>query len=140
MIIVDTNVVSETMRLRPALEVLAWLDAQPSADLWITSVVAAELMTGAARLPEGARKRQLTQAVMDMLETDFSERILPFDVSAAVVYADIVARRERMGQPIAMGDAQIAAVCLAHGAALATRNVKDFVHLELTLHNPWEIV
>lgn len=137
MIVLDTNVVSETMRIRPAPMVLAWLDAQSTSNLWLTSVVAAELMTGAARLPEGARKQQLMRTVMEMLETDFAGRILPFDFAAAAIYANIVAQRERLGQPIAMGDAQIAAVCLAHGATLATRNEKDFVHLGLALHNPW---
>jgi hypothetical protein len=63
--------------------------------------------------------------------------VLPFDLAAASVYADLVARRARSGQPIGMADAQIAATCLVHQAPLVTRNLKDFGGLGLTLINPW---
>ena len=72
-----------------------------------------------------------------MLETDFAGQVLPFDLAAASVYAQMVAQRERMGKPIAMADAQIASVCLAHGATLATRNQKHFDGVGLTIINPW---
>ena len=35
-------------------------------------------------------------------------------------------------------DAMIAAICLSHGATLATKNVKDFEGLDLRLVNPFE--
>ncbi len=137
MIVLDTNVVSEIMCARPEPAVLAWLDAQAPSELWLTAVGAAELMFGVARLEDGARKRQLARSVWAMLETDFAGQVLPFDLAAASVYAQLVAQRERMGQPIAMADAQIASVCLAHGATLATRNQKHFDGLGLTIINPW---
>jgi predicted nucleic acid-binding protein len=72
-----------------------------------------------------------------MLAEDFPGRVLSFDLEAAVVYADLVAMRERQGQPIDVADAQIAAICLAQGATLATRNTKHFEGVGLTLMNPW---
>ena len=114
--VLDTNVVSETMRAQPHAAVLAWLDAQEPRDLWLTAVVAAELMSGVARLPDGARKQQLAHGVAAMLEQDFAGQVLPFDLAAASVYADLVAQRERSGKPIGMADAQIAATCLVHQA------------------------
>lgn len=114
--VLDTNVVSETMRALPHAGVLAWLDAQEPRDLWLTAVVAAELMSGVARLPDGARKQQLAHGVAAMLEQDFAGQVLPFDLAAASVYADLVAQRERSGKPIGMADAQIAATCLVHQA------------------------
>ncbi len=137
MIVLDTNVVSEVMRLKPEPAVLAWLDAQPTDELWLTSIVAAELMFGVARLPDGARKRQLAQAVQITLEEDFAGRVLPFDLASASVYADVCARRERVGLPVAMADAQIAAICLAHNAILATRNRAHFDGLGLAIVDPW---
>ena len=137
MIVLDTNVVSEIMRPRPEPAVLAWLDAQAPSELWLTAVGAAELMFGIARLDDGARKQQLARTVSAMLETDFAGQVLPFDLAAASVYAQMVAQRERIGKPIAMADAQIASACLAHGAILATRNQKHFDGLELTIINPW---
>ena len=135
--VLDTNVVSETMRALPHAAVLAWLDAQEPRDLWLTAVVAAELMSGVTRLPAGARKQQLAHGVAAMLEQDFAGQVLAFDLAAASVYADLVAQRERSGKPIGMADAQIAATCLVHQATLVTRNLKDFEGLGLTLINPW---
>ena len=137
MIVLDTNVVSELMRPAPNPAVLAWVDAQPDRDLWLCSVAVSELLFGLARLPPGARRAQLTQAFEAMLTEDFSGRVLAFDLPAAVVYADLVAKREREGQPVAMADAQIAATCLAHGAQLATRNVRHFEGLGFAWVNPW---
>ena len=119
-------------------QVLNWLDARMAGDLCLTAVIAAELMFGVARLPDGARKQQLAQAVCAMLEQDFTGRVLPFDLAAASVYAEMVAQRERAGHPIAMADAQIAAICLVHGATLATRTHKHFEGVGLQIVNPWE--
>ena len=137
MIVLDTNVVSELMRPAPHPAVLAWVDAQPDRDLWLCSVGVSELLWGLARLSPGARRAQLPLAFEAMLAEDFSGRVLAFDWPAAVVYADWAARREREGQPVAMADAQIAATCLAHGAQLATRNVRQFEGLGLVWVNPW---
>jgi predicted nucleic acid-binding protein len=137
-IVLDTNVVSELMRPVPHPGVLRWLDAQVPGELWLTSVVAAELMFGVARLPETPRKQQLAQAVSLMLEEDFSGKVFAFDLAAASVYAVMVAKQQRQGRSIATADAQIAAICLCHGASLATRNVKHFAGLGLELINPWE--
>ena len=138
MIVLDTNVVSETMRPRPATAVLAWLDRQQTDQLWLTAVNVAELMFGVARLPQGARQLQLADAIAAMLDEDFAGRVLSFDADAAAAYAELAARREQAGRPIAMADAQIAAICLRHGATLATRNAKDFDGLGLSLVNPWD--
>ena len=140
MIVLDTDVVSELMRAAPEPGVLTWLNAQATHELWLNSVVVSDLLYGVARLPEGARKQQLAQTVSAMLDEDFMGRVLPFDLESAVIYAELVANQERQGHALAMADAQIAAICLAHGAVLATRNVKHFGGLGLSLLNPWAVV
>ena len=68
----------------------------------------------------------------------FSERCLVFGETAAVHYGQLVAARTRNGRPITVEDAQIAAIALAGGLRLATRNEKDFVGiLGLVVLNPW---
>lgn len=138
MIVLDTNVVSELMRQQPAPSVLAWVNAQPADQLWLCSLVVAELLYGVGRLPDGARKRQLANAVEAMVLDDFAGRTLPFDLEAAATYAQLVVQREKTGQTIAMADAQIGAICAVHGATLATRNTRDFTGLGLNLINPWD--
>lgn len=137
MIVLDTNVVSELMRRWPAPKVLDWVNAQPSDQLWLCSVVVAELLCGVARLPDGAGKRQLAGAVEAMVFEDFASRTLPFDLEAAAACAQLVAQREGAGMPISMADAQIAAICTVHGANLATRHLRHFEQLNLNLFNPW---
>ena len=54
-------------------------------------------------------------------------------------FAELVADRFNRGRPISREDAQIAASCLATGAALATRNAKVFDETPgLTVINPWK--
>lgn len=139
MILLDTNVVSEGMRPAPDEQVMRWLDAQPAADLWISAVTVAEIRLGLALLPEGQRKRDLTDRAEAMLREEFGEGCLAFDAAAAAEYAAIVAHRTGLGRPISVEDAQIAAIARAGGLTLATRNTKDFRDIEgLTLVNPWE--
>lgn len=138
MIVLDTNVVSELMRPSPAPAVLAWVDQHPADLLWLTSMTAAELLAGIAVLPNGARRRRLGKHVNTLLTDLFADRILSFDSAAATVYADLLERRQRSGQPISTADAIIAATCLAAGTELlATRNTTDFTGIGLPLADPW---
>ncbi len=137
MIVLDTNVLSELMRRRPAARVVRWVDEQDASALAITAVTVAELLYGVARLADGARKAKLAAAVDALVREDFAGRVLPFDVAAAAYYAELVADRDRNGRPISVADGQIAAVCRCHGAALATRNVRDFGATGVSVRDPW---
>ncbi len=136
--LLDTNVLSEFMRPQPAPQVVAWLDAQDPARLFTSAVSRAEIELGLALMPPGQRQRALAQAAQAMFEEDFAGHCLPFDEVAASHYARIVSSRTRMGRPISVEDAQIAAVALAHGLPLATRNTADFEGIDgLAVVNPW---
>ena len=137
MIVLDTNVLSELMRRRPAARVVRWVDGQDASALAITAVTVAELLYGVARLPDGARKAKLAAAADALVREDFSGRVLPFDVAAAAHYAELAAERDRNGRPISVSDGQIAAICRCHGAALATRNVRDFDATGVSVRDPW---
>lgn len=138
MIILDTNVMSELIRKSPDPGVVDWLDSFPADDVATTAITAAELLYGVSRLSPGRRKSALFDAVNALLDEDLEGRVLPFDSTAAGHYAEVVAGRERLGRPIAVADAQIAAVCHARGRALATRNTKDFTDTGIELMDPWQ--
>ncbi len=138
MIVLDTNVISELSRRVPDPGVLSWLDSLAVSDVATTAITAAELRYGVARLPDGRRKRELTGMIEGILTEDFHGRVLPFDERSSVQYADIVAGRGRVGRPIGVADAQIAAVCRDLNAILATRNIADFGETGIELINPWE--
>jgi toxin FitB len=137
MIIVDTNVAAELMRPSPSPLVRRWIESRTAAELRTTAVTLAEIRYGLERLPDGRRKERLVAAA-DEVFTEFSDDVLPFDAEAAACYAVIVAHRDRVGLPIEGFDAQIAAICQSRGAALATRNVKDFRETGISVIDPWQ--
>ena len=137
MIVLDTNVISDALRPLPSAKVLAWLRSEPIASVFTTAITEAELLYGVALLPDGGRRRALAAAIMQILATQFSGRILPFDSAAAREFADIAASRRLAGRPIAEADARIAAIARSRGASLATRNVRDFEGCGLTVIDPW---
>ncbi|MEQ9553830.1 MAG: type II toxin-antitoxin system VapC family toxin [Coleofasciculus sp. G3-WIS-01] len=139
MIVLDTNVLSELMHPRGSQVVRQWVAAQPLTNLFTTTITQAEILYGIALLPAGKRQAELNQAAQLMFAEDFIGRILPFDETAAIAFARIAAERRRMGKPISQSDAQIASICSACQATLATRNVSDFEGCGITLVNPWEL-
>ena len=138
MIVLDTNVLSELMRPDPDQAVIAWMDSQEPAQLFLTAVTVAEILYGIARLPDGKRKAGLRERGVAMLQEDFAGRVISFDEAAAAQYAEVVCERQASGRSISMADAQIAAICRTlNGATLATRNSRDFEGIGLDLANPW---
>lgn len=138
MIVLDTNVLSELMRAKPAPEVLAWIDAQPTSQLFISSITVAEILYGIARMADGKRKQSLLDVATLMFDEDFAGRILSFDSDAAVHYAGLAAESEAKGKVVDMADGQIAAIAALHDARVATRNVRHFDYLGVPVINPWE--
>ena len=137
MIVLDTNVVSETLRPAPSKKVLEWMRAEPNVALFTTAITEAELLYGLALLPEGRRRRALEAAILPILSEDFVGRILPFDSAAAREFAEIAATRRHEGKPISEPDARIAAIAKSRGAALATRDIGGFAGCGLVLIDPW---
>lgn len=139
MIVLDTNVISEIFRPAPEPRVVEWL-VSLTGDVAITSITLAELLAGVRRVPDGRRKDQLAQRIEEAVAPYRGSRsVLAFDADAAERYAEVLAARDAAGAPISTADAQIAAMCLAHGAVCATRNVKDFQHTGVKIVDPWNV-
>ena len=136
-IVVDTNVLYELLRPRPAPAVLAWFARQAGSSLVVSCVTQAEMLLGGSSLPSGVRGKPLEAALYAMFGADFQGRFWPFDEWAAPRYAAIVSTRRATGRPVSQFDAQIAAIASARGAALATRRIADFEGCGPVLHDPW---
>jgi toxin FitB len=136
MIVLDTNVVSELMRPTPDARVQHWVNGRRADELATTAITVAEIRHGIERLPDGRRKEGLLSAAADLFAT-LGDLVQPFDVLAAAWFGPVMVRRADLGLPIEGFDAQIAAICRARGAALATRNVKDFLETGVTVIDPW---
>jgi len=137
MIILDTNVLSEQTRPNPSEAVLNWAASIPLSQLFATAVSETEMLIGIEIMPLGRRRTALTSEIVRIFDRDFSDRILPFDRSAARALSLFPLRRDRSGAPIVDADAMIAAIASAHGAAIATRDAKDFQAFGVQIINPW---
>jgi toxin FitB len=136
-IVVDTNVLSELMRPSPSRRVRAWLAEQRPSNLFVTAISIAEILCGIERLTDDKRKDRFADLARELF-TEFEDQVLAFDQRAASAYVSTFTRRENLGAPINAFDAQIAAICATHSAALATRNIKDFDDLDIPIIDPWK--
>ena len=137
MILLDTNVISEVWKPAPNPAVLAWLNAQPENVLYLCTPVLAELRHGLERISPGRRRDRLRSQI-DRLETDlYRDRVLVLDSAAAAEFGRLTVRREQIGRRMETMDALIAAIALAHGAALATRDSDHFASVGLQIVNPF---
>jgi toxin FitB len=136
-ILVDTNVWSETMRQAPDPRVVAWLRERRH-EAAISTITIGELLTGLALLPDGRRKDFLTVHVEGLI-TRARERSYSYDELAARALPTIMAARRRIGREVSKPvDAMIAAVAASRGMAVATRNTSDFSGMGIELIDPWD--
>ncbi len=119
MIVLDTDVVSDLMRPRPAPQLVERLAETAAPEQATTAVTVGELAYGARRVD----RPELYERAMRLLA---GVSVLPFDRDAAERYGDIRSELERAGRRLPDPDLRIAATALAHGAVLITGNVRHF--------------
>jgi tRNA(fMet)-specific endonuclease VapC len=124
--LLDTNVVSEAIRPQPNPSVMSNLKRYQG-EMTIAAPVWHELRFGWLRLPEGQRRDAIGRFVQDVAG---QLPVLPYDGRAARIHAELRSRRALIGQTLPFVDGQIAAIAIAHGATLVTRNTKDFAGLQ----------
>lgn len=135
MILLDTNVLSESMRIKPDESVMHWLDGHLPSSLFLSAVTVDEITFGIEILPPG-RKRTRLARVFSQIVDEFSGRVVPFDRQAASESAKFRARRRRAGSPMSLADSQIAGTAKSRDFSLATPNAQDFRGIELNLLDP----
>ena len=138
MILLDTHVISESLKFAGDARVLAWLDAQLIESLYVSTISLAELRFGIAALPAGKRKDTLHNSLQQRILPLFHGRILPFDEAASETYGVLRARARSQGKAIASADGYIAATAIHHGLMVATRDTAPFEAAGLKVINPWD--
>lgn len=135
--LLDTNIVSETVKAKPEPRVLAWLERQTPSELFLASQTIGELGRGAFKVKEKQRRERFTKWIEEDLSQQFEDRILSFDNAAARIWGRLMGEGDRKGHTPSAADAQIAAVAVHRGLVVVTRNVKDFEGFDVDLLNPW---
>ncbi|MEM7091813.1 MAG: type II toxin-antitoxin system VapC family toxin [Actinomycetota bacterium] len=139
MYLLDTNVLSELMRPRPAAGVVGWTREQPLERLHVAAVTIAEVHFGLALIEDDERHRELRRRFDRLVVDGFSARVIDFDRHVAAECGRLQAQRCRTGRPMSVPDAQIAATARTSDLVVATRNVRDFRDLGLDLFNPFDL-
>lgn len=138
MILLDTNVLSELMLVRPHPAAQVWFDRQSTQDIYTSAINIAEIIYGLRIMPQGQRRDELRARFESLARKIFGPHVLAFDERAARGYGDIMGERKELGRPMSIPDGQIAAIARVHGLKLATRNIRDFENIGLELINPFE--
>lgn len=136
--LLDTNVVSELMKARPARSVAEWILLTPEELMHLSVITIGEIRKGIDLLDEDEPRRATLQSWLDRdLRVRFAGRLLPFDERVAERWGQIeaIAKRNRVTLPTI--DAQLAATALQHGLTFVTRNTADVRLTGVPLFNPW---
>ena len=121
--LLDTNIISEPTKVQPNETVINKI-AENIEYSCICSMVWAEVLSGIKILPEGKRKSELLNFFIESVQKMYD--IVPFDVSCASIYSDILQRLKENGTPVPKLDMLIAATAIANNLILVTRNTADF--------------
>jgi toxin FitB len=135
--LLDTNVVSEWVKLRPDSGVANWLAAVDEDRVFLSVVTLAELRRGIDLMPEGGRRRRLEEWLRNELPLRFESRVLPINAAIADEWGKVVSRRDALGRAMGAMDAFIAATAAVHNLTLVTRNVEDFRLSLDSILDPW---
>ena len=133
--LIDTSVLSEAVRPRPAAPVLRWLRSVPDSALHLSVLTVGELRSGSERLGEGTHKERLRLWLEQELPAWFGDRLLPITPVVADRWGRLVSEA---GRSVAAIDSLLAATAIVHGLRLVTRHAKDFAFPGLQVINPWE--
>ena len=135
--LLDTCIVSELVRPKPAASVVGWINERDEGDLFLSVITIGELEKGIARLADSARRKALEQWVRIELAERFSGRLLGIDAAVAARWGAFVGKSESRGEPLPVIDSLIAATSLQHELTVVTRNTGDLERCGARCFNPW---
>lgn len=132
--LLDTNVVSETVRKLPDASVMDWLDSVDAQQLHVSVLTLGELHKGVLTLADARRRDRLAHWLATTLPAWFGDRVLTIDTAVAARWAQLLATA---GRPLPAIDSLLAATALHHDLVVVTRNVRDFVMPGVAVLDPW---
>lgn len=135
--LLDTNVVSELVRVKPERRVVEWVDAADEGLLYLSVLTLGEIRKGVAGLAQGKRRTRLETWLEVDLQTRFSGRVLSIDVAVANRWGLLAARAKTKGVSLPVIDGLLAATAIHHDLTVVSRNPSDFVSVQVPVLNPW---
>jgi toxin FitB len=136
--LLDTNCISELVRIKPEPRVMSWMQAVEETLLYLSVLTLGEIRKGLAGLPQGKQRTHLETWLEIELGARFAGRILPIDVSVADRWGLLAATAKREGKTLSTIDDLLAATALHHNLTVVSRNVSDFADTRVHVLNPWK--
>ena len=97
--LLDTNCVSEAVRIQPEPRVLAWMRAN-EAFLYVSVLTFGEIRKGITLLPGGRKRTELERWLTEDLPSQFSDRLLPINAEIAEVWGTITREARKGSGPL----------------------------------------
>jgi toxin FitB len=136
--LLDTNCISEVVRIKPDPRVLQWMAAADESLLYLSVLTLGEIRKGVAGLSQSKRRTQLEIWLELELRSRFSGRVLGIDAAIADRWGLLAAEAKHKGRPLSAIDGLLAATALHHNLTIVSRNLGDFAGTQVPILNPWE--
>ena len=136
--LLDTNCISELVRIQPEPAVVAWMEAADETLLYLSVLTLGEIRKGLTGLPQSKRRTHLEIWLETELRVRFDGRILPIDAAVADRWGSLAARAKSEGKVLATIHGLLAATALHHNLTIVSRNVDDFKNTLVSVLNPWK--
>ncbi len=136
--LLDTNCISELVRIQPEPAVVAWMEAADETLLHLSVLTLGEIRKGLAGLPQGKRRTHLETWLEIELRDRFAGRILPIDAAVADRWGSLAAHAKSQGKGLSTIDGLLAATALHHNLTVVSRNVSDFRSVPVQVLDPWK--
>jgi hypothetical protein len=133
--LIDTNIISETVRRQPNKTLVGWLDGIPPEALFVSVLTLGEIRKGIEGIADKIKRERLRLWLEHELPAWFEGRVLPIDLAVADRWGRLVAE---VGRPVPTIDSLLAATALHYELRLVTRNAGDFDYPGLEVINPWQ--
>jgi len=137
--LLDTNCISELVRVRPDPGVIAWMDAAQEELLYLSVLTFGEIRKGLAELPQSKRRTHLEMWMEVELRARFAGRVLPIDFPVADRWGVLAATAKKEGKALSTIDGLLAATALEHNLTVVSRNDSDFAPTQVRVLNPWKV-
>jgi len=136
--LLDTNCVSELVRVRPEPRVQKWVEAADENLLYLSVLTLGEIRKGIACLPQGTRRTRLETWLEVDLRPRFAGRILTIDEPIADRWGALTGEAIHRGRVLSAIDALLAATALEYNLTIVSRNIGHFAAVQVPVLNPWE--
>lgn len=134
--LLDTNILSEAVRVHPHLNVKKWLKEASPETLFISVLTLGEIRREIEKLDNSKRRAHLVSWLEHDLLKWFGPNILSISSDIAERWSYITASTNHYS--LNAIDTLLAATALTHNLKMVTRNVKDFQVPGLEVINPFE--